>query len=62
MSDEKQELERESILVRIRWMVIFVNVWQLAGLLLGAGVLVVVLGPLAANSQARAGEGAERTR
>ena len=41
MSDEKQELERESILLRILWMVIFVIVWQLAELLLGAVVLDV---------------------
>lgn len=40
MSDEKQELERESILLRIMWMVIFVIVWQLAELLLGAVVLL----------------------
>ena len=40
MSDEKQELERESILLRILWMVIFLIVWQLAELLLGAVVLL----------------------
>src|SRR5690606_5082726 len=40
MSDEKQELERESIVLRILWMVIFVIVWQLAELLLGAVVLL----------------------
>jgi hypothetical protein len=40
MSDEKQELERESILLRILWMVIFVIVWQLAEVVLGAVVLL----------------------
>lgn len=40
MSGEKQELERESILLRILWMVVFLIVWQLAELLLGAVVLL----------------------
>ncbi|MCW1937253.1 MULTISPECIES: DUF4389 domain-containing protein [Pseudomonas] len=40
MSDEKQELARESILLRILWMVIFLIIWQLAELLLGAVVLL----------------------
>jgi hypothetical protein len=40
MSDGKQTLERESILLRILWMVIFTIVWQLAEILLGAVVLL----------------------
>lgn len=40
MSDEKQGLERESIVLRMLWMVIFVVVWQLAELLLAAVVLL----------------------
>ena len=43
MSDEKQELERESILLRILWMVIFTIVWQLAEIILG-GVVLLQLG------------------
>ena len=33
MSDGNQELQRESILLRILWMVIFTIVWQLAEIL-----------------------------
>lgn len=40
MSDGNQELQRESILLRILWMVIFTIVWQLAEILLGAVVLL----------------------
>ncbi|MDP3816717.1 DUF4389 domain-containing protein [Pseudomonas sp.] len=40
MSDENQELQRESILLRILWMLLFAIVWQLAELLLGAVVLL----------------------
>ena len=40
MSDNNQELQRESILLRILWMVLFTIVWQLAELLLGAVVLL----------------------
>lgn len=40
MNDEKRDLERESILLRMLWMVIFVIVWQLAELVLGAVVLL----------------------
>lgn len=40
MSDDNQDLHRESILLRILWMVIFAIVWQLAEILLGAVVLL----------------------
>lgn len=40
MSDGKQQLQRESILLRILWMVIFSVVWQLATMLLGAIVVL----------------------
>ncbi|GIZ11922.1 DUF4389 domain-containing protein [Pseudomonas sp. NCCP-436] len=40
MSNEKRTLERESIALRILWMVIFVIVWQLAELVLGVVVLL----------------------
>ena len=40
MSDDNQDLQRESILLRILWMVIFAIVWQLAEILLGAVVLL----------------------
>ncbi|WP_405120940.1 DUF4389 domain-containing protein [Pseudomonas leptonychotis] len=40
MSDDNQGLQRESILLRILWMVIFIIVWQLAEILLGAVVLL----------------------
>ncbi|HWV07933.1 MAG TPA: DUF4389 domain-containing protein, partial [Pseudomonas sp.] len=40
MSDEKQDQERESILLRVLWMLIFLIVWQLAELVLGAVVLL----------------------
>ncbi|MDX1725398.1 MAG: DUF4389 domain-containing protein [Pseudomonas sp.] len=43
MSEEPKELERESILLRILWMVVFVIVWQLAELVLG-GVVLLQLG------------------
>ncbi|WAC44573.1 DUF4389 domain-containing protein [Pseudomonas sp. SL4(2022)] len=40
MSESNQDIERESILLRILWMVIFVIVWQLAEILLGVVVLL----------------------
>ncbi|MDO9624527.1 MAG: DUF4389 domain-containing protein [Pseudomonas sp.] len=40
MSEEPKDLARESILLRILWMVVFVIVWQLAELVLGAVVLL----------------------
>lgn len=40
MSEGNQGIERESILLRILWMVIFAIVWQLAEILLGAVVLL----------------------
>ncbi|MBU3054899.1 MULTISPECIES: DUF4389 domain-containing protein [Pseudomonas] len=40
MSEPTDDLQRESILLRILWMVIFTLVWQLAELLLGAVVLL----------------------
>lgn len=40
MSEERKELERESILLRILWMLVFVIVWRLAELVLGATVLL----------------------
>jgi hypothetical protein len=43
MNEARQELERESILLRIVWMLLFVFAWQLAEVLLGC----VVLGQLA---------------
>jgi hypothetical protein len=43
MSDESKELARESVLLRILWMVLFVIVWQLAELVLG-GVVLLQLG------------------
>ena len=41
MNDEKRDLERESILLRMLWMVIFVIVWQLAELVLSPDVVVL---------------------
>jgi hypothetical protein len=43
MSEAPKELERESILLRILWMAVFVIVWQLAELVLG-GVVLLQLG------------------
>ena len=40
MSEDNQSIERESILLRILWMVIFAIVWQLAEILLGVVVLL----------------------
>ena len=40
MSDGNQQLQRESILLRILWMVSFSVVWQLATMLLGAIVVL----------------------
>ena len=40
MSDERDDLQRESILLRIVWMLVFVIVWQLAEIVLGAVVLL----------------------
>lgn len=43
MNQSQQELERESILLRILWMLLFAFAWQFAELLL-AGVVLVQLG------------------
>jgi hypothetical protein len=43
MNQPQQELERESILLRILWMLLFALAWQFAELLL-AGVVLVQLG------------------
>jgi hypothetical protein len=43
MNQSQQKLERESILLRILWMLLFALVWQFAELLL-AGVVLVQLG------------------
>jgi hypothetical protein len=43
MNEPLQELERESILLRILWMLLFAFGWQFAELLLG-GVVLVQLG------------------
>lgn len=43
MSEPSKELERESIALRILWMVIFAIVWQLAEIVL-AGVVLLQLG------------------
>lgn len=40
MSEENKVLERESIGLRVLWMVIFAIVWQLAEIVLGVVVLV----------------------
>ncbi|SFT37974.1 DUF4389 domain-containing protein [Pseudomonas marincola] len=40
MSNQAQEIDRESILLRILWMVIFTIIWQLAVFVLGTVVLV----------------------
>lgn len=39
MSNEQEDLQRESILLRVLWMLIFVIVWQLAEIVLGVVVL-----------------------
>ncbi|MBM7062178.1 DUF4389 domain-containing protein [Pseudomonas sp. UL073] len=38
--NDANEIQRESILLRILWMVVFVIIWQLAELVLGAVVLL----------------------
>ena len=40
MSEPEKQLERESMGLRIVWMLVFVVVWQLAEILLGAIVLL----------------------
>ena len=40
MSEPEKQLERESMGLRIVWMLVFVVVWQLAEILLGAVVLL----------------------
>ncbi|TXH85918.1 MAG: DUF4389 domain-containing protein [Pseudomonas sp.] len=40
MSEPDKELERESIALRILWMLVFAIVWQLAEIILGAVVLL----------------------
>jgi hypothetical protein len=42
MSEPNKELERESIALRILWMVIFAIVWQLAEIILGGVVLLQI--------------------
>ncbi|WIF69630.1 DUF4389 domain-containing protein [Metapseudomonas otitidis] len=39
MSNEQEDLQRESILLRVLWMLIFVIVWQLAEIVLSVVVL-----------------------
>lgn len=43
MSEPSNEVERESILLRILWMFIFAIIWQLAEIILG-GVVLLQLG------------------
>ena len=40
MSEAPDDLQREHILLRVLWMLIFVIVWQLAEIVLGAVVLL----------------------
>jgi hypothetical protein len=40
MSEEREDLQREHILLRVLWMLVFVIVWQLAEIVLGAVVLL----------------------
>ncbi|MNF43501.1 hypothetical protein D3C85_917960 [compost metagenome] len=40
MSEARDDLQREHILLRVLWMLIFVIVWQLAEIVLGAVVLL----------------------
>lgn len=40
MSNHEQQISRESILLRILWMVVFTVIWQVAVVVLGAVVLV----------------------
>ena len=40
MSEQEKQLEHESMGLRIVWMLVFVVVWQLAEILLGAVVLL----------------------
>lgn len=40
MSNDNRHLQRESILIRMLWMVIYTIVWQLAVIFLGAMVLL----------------------
>ncbi|WP_044875234.1 DUF4389 domain-containing protein [Pseudomonas sp. LFM046] len=40
MNEEREDLQREHILLRVLWMLIFVIVWQLAEIVLGAVVLL----------------------
>ncbi|MFZ6048788.1 DUF4389 domain-containing protein [Pseudomonas sp. CR3202] len=40
MSEAREDLQREHILLRVLWMLIFVIVWQLAEIVLGAVVLL----------------------
>ena len=43
MNDSPERAQRESIILRVMWMVVFVVVWQLAELLLGGLVLVQLI-------------------
>ncbi|MCY1265765.1 hypothetical protein D9M68_596650 [compost metagenome] len=40
MSEARDDLQREHILLRVLWMLVFVIVWQLAEIVLGAVVLL----------------------
>mgnify|MGYP000877088964 CR=1 FL=1 len=40
MSEPSKEIERESIVLRILWMVVFTIIWQLAEIVLGCVVLL----------------------
>lgn len=42
-NDEPRDMQRESLLLRIVWMVIFVMVWQLGAWVLGAAVLLQLI-------------------
>lgn len=43
MSDTPERVERESIILRVLWMLVFLVVWQLAELLLAGLVLVQLI-------------------
>ncbi|MFJ2549378.1 DUF4389 domain-containing protein [Pseudomonas sp. NPDC087612] len=43
MNDSSNQTQRESIILRVLWMLVFLVVWQLAELLLGGLVLVQLI-------------------
>lgn len=43
MNDTPERAQRESIILRVLWMLVFLVVWQLAELLLGGLVLVQLI-------------------